>query len=74
MKNLVLPVLEEISTGSATRMDLWKRCGVDVSWEQFKRIFSSLLADGLIERKWHTMRLGQADQFDITKEGRAIVQ
>jgi predicted transcriptional regulator len=75
MKNIVLPILEEISTGAGTRMDLWKRCMIDdVSWEQFKRIFSSLLADKLIVRTWKTMRLGRADEFELTKEGKEIVQ
>ena len=75
MKNVVLPILEEISTGEGTRMELHDRCkDIMTNWPQFKRIFSSLLADGLIGRKWSTMRLGQADQFEITKEGREIVQ
>ena len=71
MKNVVLPILEEISTGDGTRMELHDRCkDIIASWSQFKRIFSSLLAEGLIARK----DVSWPDQFEITEEGREIVQ
>ena len=75
MKNLVLPILTEISTGEGTRVELHGRCkDIMTNWPQFKRIFSSLLSDGLVERKWSTMRLGRPDQFVLTKKGKAVVQ
>jgi len=71
MKNIVLPILEELSTGDGTRMQLHDRCkNIIASWTQFKRIFSMLLADGLIARK----DVSWPDQFEITEEGREIVQ
>jgi len=71
MKNVVLPILEEISTGEGTRMQLHDRCkNIMSNWSQFKRIFSSLLADGLIERK----DVSWPNQFAITKEGKEVVQ
>ena len=50
MKKKTLPILEELLKGSGTRMEIFDRChDIPVSWEQFKRLWSQLRFQGMIE-------------------------
>jgi len=50
MKNKVLPILEELAKRPGTRMQIFDRCPeISESWEQFKRVWSWLRFQGMIE-------------------------
>lgn len=77
MKNILLPILEEISDGPASRVDLHNRCkDIIPDWPQFKRIFSGLIADGLVSRKGTGFNIFSRDivLFGLTEEGETVVQ
>jgi len=77
MKSILLPLLEEISDGADTRLALHERCkDVIPDWHQFKRIFSGLIADGLIARKGTVFNTFGWDivVFGLTEDGMSVVQ
>jgi hypothetical protein len=76
MKNVILPILEDIAQGDDTRMGLHKRCEHLVpAWFHFKRVFSFLIADGLVEQTGAKPGTGGAIAiFGLTEVGRDVVQ
>ena len=75
MKSVVLPLLEELSVEDDTRMGLWKRCTTIIAnWENFKVIMTSLIADGLIEKKSARPATGgDIAVFGLTAQGVEVV-
>ena len=76
MKNVILPVLEEVALGDNTRMGHHSNCEHLVpAWFHFKRIFIQLIADGLVERTGSKPGTGGAIAiFGLTEAGREVVQ
>ena len=76
MKNVILPVLEEVARGDNTRMGHHSNCMHLVpTWFHFKRIFSLLIADGLVERTGAKPGTGGVIAiFGLTDEGKEVVQ
>jgi len=75
MNNLKIALLEDMCFGgAASRKEIWDRSQI-TGWEQFKRLFSSMKAQGMIE-----VAPLQEDvdrdlvKFQLTKEGEDFVQ
>ena len=77
MKNIMLPILEEIAEGPDTRVNLHTRCKHIVpSWSSFKRILSALCSNELVERKGWVQKpesMGP-ETFGLTKDGTVVVE
>lgn len=75
MKNLGIALLEDMCFGGpGSRKEIWDRTQI-TGWEQFKRLFSSMKAQGMIE----VAPLQQdADRghikFQLTEKGEDFVQ
>ena len=65
MKNVGIPILEELAYEPGTRMDVFNRVQTFVAWEQFKRILSALKAEGLV--------VGVEDRLELTPSGKEVV-
>ena len=76
MKNIILPILEEVSLATNTRMGHHGNCKHLVpAWFHFKRVFSLLIADGLVEQTGSKPGTGGAIAlFGLTKAGKEVVQ
>jgi predicted transcriptional regulator len=72
MKNLTLPILEDLfDSGPGQRMALWKRCD-HTGWESFKRVIGMLQAQGMIEFI-DSRDLQERLLIDLTEEGHEFV-
>jgi predicted transcriptional regulator len=70
MKNLALPILEELfHNGPGFRKELWGRCD-SIDWPGFKRVISMLHAQGMVE----FIDGDQQKLIDLTEEGSKVVQ
>ena len=71
--NKVEPILNELfDNGKGTRMELFKRSGLE-RWEEFKRHIGFLCSQGLIEPVGRK-KLQPTSEFDLTEEGHELVQ
>tara|TARA_R110001592_G_scaffold309689_3_gene584040 strand:+ start:614 stop:859 length:246 start_codon:yes stop_codon:yes gene_type:complete len=75
MKNLGIALLEDMCFGGAgSRKEIWDRTQI-CFWPQFKRLFSSMKAQGMIEVAPLQQNVDNGMiQFQLTKAGEDFVQ
>ena len=76
MKKLGFSILEAIQVQPGTRMEIFENCETVFSfhngWQDFKRVLSILIADGLVVRHVNPEDRG-LDTFFLTAEGISLV-
>ena len=77
MKNIALPILEDLSDSFCTRVELHDRSFKSIDWSIFKQVFEGLIEEGLIEKKGilkNTTYGMPADLFGLSREGVTVVR
>ena len=76
MKNIALPILEDLSDGFCTRVELHDRSFKSIDWVVFKQVFGGLIEEGLIEKKGilkNMYGMKAAPLFGLSQAGVSVV-